>query len=134
VPAFFDTNIILYSVLTDDLVKADKALARIADGGIISVQVLNEIVSVLRRGKKWDWTRVDIAIGATEAVLDIVDLTIESQKLAVKFAQLYGYSIYDANILASAKLAGCDTLWSEDMAHGQVIEGVRITNPFVAES
>jgi predicted nucleic acid-binding protein len=43
-------------------------------------------------------------------------------------------AFFDANILASAKLAGCDTLWSEDMAHGQVIEGVRITNPFMDES
>jgi predicted nucleic acid-binding protein len=134
VPAFFDTNIILYSILTDDFDKAERALGKIAIGGVISVQVLNEIVSVLLRRKKWEWAKVDIAIGATKGVLDVVDLTLESQSLAVAFAQRYGYSIYDANIIASAKLAGCDTLWSEDMRHGQVIEGVRITNPFAIES
>jgi predicted nucleic acid-binding protein len=134
VSAFFDTNIVLYTVLTDDVDKAERALSKIGLGGIISVQVLNEIIMVLRRRKKWAWADVDIAIGAAESILNVVDLTRESQKLAVEFAQRYGYAIYDANILASAKLAGCDTLWSEDMAHGQVIEGMRITNPFVDES
>jgi predicted nucleic acid-binding protein len=134
VSAFFDTNIVLYTVLTDDVDKAERALSKIGLGGIISVQVLNEIIMVLRRRKKWAWADVDIAIGAAESILNVVDLTRESQKLAVEFAQRYGYAIYDANILASAKLAGCDTLWSEDMAHGQVIEGVRITNPFADES
>jgi predicted nucleic acid-binding protein len=134
VRAFFDTNIVLYSFLTDDVAKAERALSKIGIGGVMSVQVLNEIIAVLRRRKKWAWADVEIAIGAAESILDVVDMTLESQKLAVEFAQRYGYSIYDANILASAKLAGCDTLWSEDMAHGQVIEGVRITNPFVDES
>jgi predicted nucleic acid-binding protein len=134
VSAFFDTNIVLYSVLTDDVDKAERALSKIGLGGIISVQVLNEIIMVLRRRKKWAWADVDIALGAAESILNVVDLTHESQKLAVEFAQRYGYSIYDANILASAKLAGCNTLWSEDMAHGQVIQGVRITNPFGDES
>lgn len=131
--AFFDTNIFLYSILTDDLAKAETAIAKIALGGTISVQVLNEAISVLRRGKKWGWEEVDIVLQAAEGTLEVIDLTIESQHLAVLISRRYGYSIYDANILASAKLAGCDTLWSEDMRHGQVVEGVLITNPFAVE-
>lgn len=46
-------------------------------------------------------------------------------------AEHYGVSIYDAMIAASALHAECDTLWSEDMQDGMVIqERLRIANPF----
>jgi predicted nucleic acid-binding protein len=129
--AFFDTNIVLYSLLDDNFSKSEKAIGLMAQGGIISVQVLNEMVSVLRGRKKWDWAAVGAALDASKTLLDVREMSVESQGLAVEIAQRFGYSIYDANILASAKLSGCDTLWSEDMAHGQVINGVTIINPFV---
>jgi predicted nucleic acid-binding protein len=48
-------------------------------------------------------------------------------------AERYGFSTYDAMIVASALHAGCDTLWSEDMQDGMVIEeNLRIVNPFLA--
>ena len=129
--AFLDTNIILYSVLADDLQKADKAILLMATGSCISVQVLNELISVLRGRKKWDWVDVSLVLASTKVVLEVADLTLESHDLAVTYAARYGYTIYDANILASAKLAGCDSLWTEDMQHGQVIDGVEIVNPFL---
>jgi predicted nucleic acid-binding protein len=46
-------------------------------------------------------------------------------------AERYGISIYDAMIVAAALRADCDTLWSEDMHNGLVIENrLRILNPF----
>ena len=46
-------------------------------------------------------------------------------------AERYGLSVYDAMIAASALHAECDTLWSEDMHDGLVIEDqLRIVNPF----
>jgi predicted nucleic acid-binding protein len=130
-PIFLDTNIVLYSFLGDDLNKAAKAEKLLETGDCISVQVLNEMISVLRGRKKWSWSDVDTALGIVAEVLNVVDLTLEAHRLAVAISTRYNYSIYDANILASAKLAGCDTLWSEDMQHGQVIEGVAICNPFL---
>jgi predicted nucleic acid-binding protein len=48
-------------------------------------------------------------------------------------AERYGFSTYDAMIVASALHTGCDTLWSEDMQDGTVIEeNIRIANPFLA--
>jgi predicted nucleic acid-binding protein len=44
----------------------------------------------------------------------------------------YQYSFYDALIIAAALSAGCTRLLSEDLQHGQRIEGLRIENPFVA--
>jgi hypothetical protein len=49
-------------------------------------------------------------------------------------AERYGFSIYDAMIVASALDAGCDTLWSEDMQHRMVLdEGLRIVDPFARD-
>ena len=46
-------------------------------------------------------------------------------------AEQRGYGIFDALIVAAALRAGCDTLWSEDMQDGAVIDGrLRIVNPF----
>lgn len=49
---------------------------------------------------------------------------------ATDLAERYGYGIYDATILASALLAGCNVVYSEDMQHGQKIDGLTILNPF----
>ena len=40
-------------------------------------------------------------------------------------------SFYDALIVQAASVAGCDTLYSEDLSTGETINGVRIVNPFI---
>ena len=48
-----------------------------------------------------------------------------------KLAERYGYRIYDSMIIAAALIADCDTLWSEDLQHGQLInDTLTIRNPF----
>ena len=44
-----------------------------------------------------------------------------------------GYPIYDALGLASAIENGCSILYTEDLQHGQQIEGLTIRNPFETE-
>jgi predicted nucleic acid-binding protein len=43
----------------------------------------------------------------------------------------YKYSIWDGLIVAAALDAGCKILYTEDLQHGQVVEGLRIENPFL---
>jgi len=51
--------------------------------------------------------------------------------LACDIAKRYSYSYYDSLIISAALEANCDTLYSEDMQNGQIIEKVlRIVNPF----
>lgn len=130
---FIDTNILAYLIDPSD----DKYLIAkgvVQRGGVISVQVLNEYCSVARRKARQSWMDISKACNGFLVAFEVCDVTKDTQTLARTYADRYGYAIYDANILASAKLAGCDTLLCEDMRHGQVIEGVRITNPFIAES
>ncbi len=50
---------------------------------------------------------------------------------ALRLAERYGYAIFDALMIAAALRAGSDTLWSDDMQDGMVIDGrLRIANPF----
>jgi len=46
----------------------------------------------------------------------------------------YGFSIWDGLIVAAAIEAKCSALLTEDLQHGQVVEGVRIENPFLKAS
>jgi len=45
----------------------------------------------------------------------------------------YGFSIWDSQILAAALAAGCSTLLTEDLQHGQRIEGLEIINPLMVD-
>ena len=52
--SFFDTNVLVY-IASDDAEKADRAEAIIGDGGVVSVQVLNELTNVARRKMQMAW-------------------------------------------------------------------------------
>lgn len=126
---FIDSNIILY-LLSSDVAKADKAEAIIEVGGIISVQVLNEIVSVCQRKLKMEWNEIDAVLKAVKASVEIVSLTEATHELAVQICKRYQLSFYDAHICAAALVAGSKTLLSEDMQDGILVDGLFIKNPF----
>jgi predicted nucleic acid-binding protein len=129
--AFFDTNVFVYSVVQDDP-RSQKAEELIAEGGRVSVQVLNEFADVVRRKAKMPWDEVRFAIENIETLCpDPLPITIDTHKEAIAIAGKYGLRIYDALIVASALEARCTILYSEDMQDGQVIERkLTIRNPF----
>lgn len=130
--AFFDTNVVLY-LLSADSAKADRAEQCIAKGGCICVQVLNEFASVATRKLRMSWTEVNEVLSQLRAVCEVHSVTVQTHDQAVALAQRYGLPIYDALIVSAALLAGCTTLWGEDMQDGQVIlRKLTIRNPFAA--
>lgn len=127
---FFDTNIALY-LLSADASKADRSEALLAEGGTISVQVLNEFVAVARRKHQAPWEGVRATLDALCTVCEVVPLTLPVHQAAVKIAERFGFTIYDATIIASAQAAGCTTLYTEDLQHGQRIDGLLVINPYL---
>ncbi|WP_159009179.1 PIN domain-containing protein [Bradyrhizobium sp. S69] len=128
--SFFDTNVLVY-LASSDAAKADRAEATITAGGAISVQVLNELANVARRKMQMSWTDTHAFLDMLRSLLTVHPLTLETHETGLTLAERYGLSTYDAMIAASAILAGCDTLWSEDMQHGMTFkDGLRIVNPF----
>ena len=127
---FTDTNIAVYALLPGP--KADRALAVLSDA-TISVQVLNEFANVALR--KLSLSAADLALKIVElrSQVSVIAIMDEStHDLAREIADRYRLSFYDCLIVASALLSDCDTLYSEDMQHGLVIEGrLTIIDPFV---
>lgn len=127
--AFFDTNVLLY--LVTDTTRADRVTELLSAGGVISVQVLNEFANVARRKYAAPWDSLSEVLTVLRATLDVRPLDIQTHLLGIEIAQRYGYSVYDSLLLAAARLADCETIWSEDMQHEQRIDGVlTIRNPF----
>ena len=127
---FFDSNTVLYALSTDTR-KADIAANILQDGGTISVQVLNEVANVAKRKLGMSWEEVALALTSIRRFCaQPRPLTVDTHEAAIRIAGRYGYSIYDSVIIASALEANCNILYSEDMHHGQTIEGLTIRNPF----
>lgn len=129
--AFLDTNVLIYAIAENDP-RNERALELLAAGGVISVQVLNEFVSVVRRKVQMPWKDVNSALRWIRILCpDPVPLTVDTHEEAVKMAERYAYGIYDSLIVASALEAKCEVLYSEDLQDEQVIEGkLTIRNPF----
>ena len=128
---FFDSNVLIYAMVSGDS-RRERAQQLVEQGGTISVQVLNEFVSVARRKMRMPWEDVIDALDAIRVLFPSpLPITLDTHEAALKIAQQYGFGIYDALIAAAALEAKCSTLYSEDLQDGQIIEKkLTIRNPF----
>jgi predicted nucleic acid-binding protein len=131
---FFDTNVLVYAAVGagKDEPKRKRAMELIEtmDFGT-SAQVLQEFfVTVVRKASR--------PLSASQA-LDWIEQwtafpcqTIDHQlvRIAIEQSERFAISYWDAAILAAAEALGSDTVYSEDLSHGQRYGGVRVINPF----
>ena len=131
---FLDTNVLIYSVDKDSPDKRDDALTLLKQIGhsgstVLSTQVLQEFYSAATE---------KLHIPSEEArmllvkftVFEVVQVTTERILRAVDISAFHQLSFWDSLIISTAEAARCETLLTEDMNDGQIIEGVRIVNPF----
>jgi len=131
---FVDTNVVLYLYSEDEPAKkaAAEALVRGQERAWISTQVLSEMANVLRRKFRLEYPDIAAAVAEVRAACDVHIVTTETITLALRLGERYRHSYFDSLILAAALECGCDTLASEDMQDGMVVESrLRIRNPFV---
>jgi len=135
-PSFFDTNILIYAVDEEETEKfglaGELVEAHLVDGnGMISVQVLREFYSAARKLRR---------PLSDEQARDMVEYFSTFRTLpedagmvlgAVRRGRELKLSFWDSLIVEAALKAGADRLLTEDMQHGQVIEGMRVENPFL---
>ena len=126
---FIDSNVVLY-LFSSDTLKADRAESLLQSGGLISVQVLNEVASVCLRKLKMTWEDIDAVLETLKSTCEVLPVTLASHEKAVGLAKRFQISLYDANIVATAILCGADTLLSKDMQNGMSMESVIVVNPF----
>ena len=130
VAPFLDSNILLYSYSNDSRALVAKGIT--SEPYAISIQVLNEFANVSRRKQKLHWDIVEQRLTAIVTLAEtIVPLSMETHLLGIEVARRYRLQLYDSMIVAAALIADCETLLSEDMHHGLVIEDrLTIRNPF----
>jgi predicted nucleic acid-binding protein len=131
VRALFDTNILVYAFSKDD--RAEPARQLLSRGGFIGVQSLNEFANVAIRRLRMSWPETHESLAAIKAFCQLVgriDLALHED--GIRLAERYRLQLFDAMIAAAALESDCDTLWSEDMPHGLVIDGrLTVRNPFI---
>lgn len=127
---FLDSSIILYAV-SGDPAKADRAEAILLSGGIISVQVLNEVTDVAIRKYSLAWEKIDGILGLIRAVCQVEPLTADTYVIGRRIAEKYRLRVHDAMIIAAALNAKCDIVYTEDMHDGLVVDDrLHILDPF----
>jgi len=132
---FFDTNVLVY-IVGQAVERTEAAEALLAAGGVVSVQVLNELAAVARRKLGMSWEDITDALAAIRVLCPApVPLTVDTHDAALRIASRYRFHIYDALVVAAALEAECTTLYSEDFQADQVIdETLTIRHPFITPS
>lgn len=126
---FVDSNIVVYALVSREPEKIQLATECLNDA-TISIQVLSELTSAGLRKYGLRIEDIDPIISRLEILCRVVTLGVSTLSEARRLTARYKLAYYDAQIIAAALEAGCDTLYSEDGRHRQEIEGLRIVNPF----
>ncbi|WP_071332603.1 PIN domain-containing protein [Burkholderia contaminans] len=128
--SFVDSNVVLY-LLSEDETKADRVESLLLRRPTISVQVLNEVASVCSRKLRMPWIDVGQFLEPIRSLCRVVPISVDTHDLGRKLAERHGLSFYDACIVASASIEGCEYLYTEDMHDGLCVEGGPVLkNPF----
>jgi predicted nucleic acid-binding protein len=128
---FADTNLFIYAE-SQDQDKSSRAVAIIQDAPVISTQVINETVSVLTRKHGFLLSEAHEIAESVMDLCEVVAVDARTIRRAIEVAKRYSLSHWDSLIVAAALHADCQTLFSEDMQHGQVFDGqLTVLNPFL---
>lgn len=134
---FVDTNILIYAYDADAGEKNVKARSLVTDlwdsmQGMLSTQVLQEFyVNVTRKIPRPLPHAVARGIIENYFTWEVQLIYPATLLRASEFQERHQLSFWDAMIVAAAYEGNAKILFSEDLHHGQMIEGLRIVNPFL---
>lgn len=136
---FLDTNIVVYTFDAESTQKKRRAQELVEQAlrtheGVVSTQVVQEFLNVatVKFTAPLKLSDAQQFLHDVLAPLCTVFSSIDLFQRALVLQQETKYSFYDSLIIGGALQAGCETLYSEDLHHGQQIRGVRILNPFTS--
>jgi len=131
--SFFDTNVLVY-MYGNDLEK--KAISRqlfakhgTAGSLMLSTQVIQEFYVISSRKLKMPKQETQTTV---RRFLELPFVRIGSEHILAAFEkeERYEISFWDGLVLAAAEASGAETLYTEDLNHGQMYGTVRVINPF----
>lgn len=134
---FLDTNVLVYVFDDDAGPRQERAQSVLSEGAadgchVVSTQVLQEFFVVVTRKLERPMTHRDAAEAVSAlACLPVVQLDAASVLAAIGRVERLQISLWDALIVQAAIEGGCAHLLTEDLQDGQVLDGVRVENPFL---
>lgn len=133
---FVDSNVWLYAFVLRPGEEAKHARAlpfvEAVNRYTISTQVVAEVsVNLLKKANMPESDLLSVVEGPYRRC-EVTETGLECHRRASRFRASHSFSYWDSLILAAAVEAGCTTLYSEDMQHGQVVDGsLTILNPLI---
>ena len=129
---FVDSNIWIYLFTTGDSVKSKAAKKYISECVeysllVVSYQVVNEVCCVLKK-KKYTEPEVRRVAKDIMGLCDVCGYCGEIIFFASEIREHYSFSYWDSQIVASALMADCSVLASEDLQDGLKIDNMSISN------
>jgi predicted nucleic acid-binding protein len=133
---FVDTNIFVYADDASARTKRPRAREVLSElirerRAVVSTQVMQEYFITAVKKLNMPAERARARIEALHR-LDVVIVRPELVLGAIDLHRLNKLSFWDALVVKAASTSGCGRLLSEDLNHGQAIDGVTIENPFHA--
>jgi predicted nucleic acid-binding protein len=131
----FDSNILVYAADAAPGERHDAAVdlleRAIRRGNCIqTLQSFCEFFSVVTRKFGIETSAAAAFVNGWQSVMLVEAATPADLGEAMRVVALYRIGFWDAMLWATAHRAGVRTLFSEDFQDGQVIDGVRILDPF----
>lgn len=134
---FIDSNVILYAFDDADPIKRDIADELVSDAieqgsGVISFQVVQEVLNGLVRKFATPANPTNARRSLEDVLLPLwtVSPSPDLYHRALDVHDRYMFGFFDSLIVAAALSSDCRRLLTEDLQHGQRIEGLTIHNPF----
>jgi len=134
---FLDTNILVYTFDASAPTKQQIARELISTAlstqqGVISYQVVQEFLNVATRKFSSPLNRHDANTYLDKVLTPLCELfpSMIYYTKALEVSERWGFSLYDSLIITASLQTECETLYTEDLQHGQVIHGLTIINPF----
>lgn len=96
---------------------------------VFSTQVLQEffVIATKKLGTSAETARRKVELLGTQ---DVVEIDLKTILSAIDLHRLHSFSFWDALILSAAKRGGCTRVLTEDLQDGQIVDGIRVVNPF----
>jgi predicted nucleic acid-binding protein len=130
---FIDTNVWLYALIEgQDKKKTETARTLILETeSVVSTQIINEVCVNLLKKTDISEDRIGELIGSFYTKYPVVEIDKPILLAASRLRQHYSFSYWDSLVIASALSVGVNTLYTEDIQGGMIVEGkMKIVNPF----
>ena len=132
---FFDTNVLVYC--TDSVAPIKQARARdlvarhtAAGDAVLSSQVLIELFHTVTRKQKMPPVAA-LALTQAYSAWSVINSDAALVNAAMEKSIQHRLSIWDAMVIEAASRADAQTLYTEDLSHGQRFGRLTIVNPFL---